>query len=80
MESLRKGILRKRVFQDLKGEKPKCGMEKWQDSFVMLTEELFLAYKDANQPKAHKIISSALDEIQLRTQRMQNKLDQVYCV
>ena len=50
MASLRKGILRKRVFQDLKGEKPKCGMEKWQDSFVMLTEELFLAYKDANQP------------------------------
>ena len=24
--------------------------------------------------------SSALDEIQLRTQRLQNKLDQVYCV
>ena len=47
---MRKGMLRKRVLEDLSGEKPKCGMEKWQDSFVILTPQLLLAYKDAQQP------------------------------
>ena len=49
LPALKRGHLRKRVFHDLKGEKPKCGMEKWQNSFVILTEDLVLAYKDANQ-------------------------------
>ena len=40
------------------------------------------ALKVASMPQREMVDkpSSALDEIQLRTQRLQNKLDQVYCV
>ena len=43
---------------------------------------VIVTLKVASMPQREMVDkpSSALDEIQLRTQRLQNKLDQVYCV
>ena len=63
---LRQGELNKHVVTDKKGEKPKRGMWKWSKTYVVLSDTVFMTYRNSNKFIANDMPDEVFDATQCK--------------